>query len=179
MQSEDREEFVRILTGLADVKRVNLTAEAFEIWWLAMQDWSIDDFRQAAGYVAKHAPWLDPHEFEKVRKRAAPSEHEAWIVAVEHASGAWRHSSTCGDLQIDAVVQSIGGYHTLAMCDGDKLGFLERRFLETYRDFADGQAVRQALPNLSETPVARIGGTAHVGKLLEHVSRQPSQPERN
>ena len=155
MRAEDRQEFVRILTGLADVKRIDLTAETFEIWWLAMQDWSIDDFRQVAGHVVKVSPWLDPHEFEKVRKLSQPSEYEAWKKAIGFAAGGWRHSSTCGDPLIDSVVECIGGYQTLALTDCDKLGFYERRFLEAYRDFSDSHAARQALPNLR--PAARIG----------------------
>src|SRR6186713_1042196 len=55
------------------------------------------------------------------------------------------HNGTCGDELIDRAVRAIGGYGVIAMCDRDKLAFLERRFAEHYADIESVDDVREAV----------------------------------
>lgn len=150
MDSNDRPEFVRVLNGLAAIKRVDLTTEAYELWWRAMKNWPIDDFKDAASYLLNNCQFMpSPHDFEQLRKKGETSAHEAWSMALRHAAGGWRHG-LLGDVLIDRVVATLGGYSVIALTHKEKLGFLEHRFLDAYNDFSDTTVVREALPDLTQ-----------------------------
>ena len=150
MESSDRKEFVRVLNGLAAIKRVDLTKEAYELWWLTMQDWTIDEFRVAAGFLLKNCQFMPaPYDFERLRKESETSAHEGWSLALNHAKGAWK-DGVLGDDTIDKVVAMLGGYSVIALTNTDKLGFLERRFIDAYNDLSHSHFVRKALPNLTD-----------------------------
>ena len=110
-----------------------------------------------------------PYDFERLRKKGEPSAHEAWAQALHHAEGAWRQG-VLGDTMIDRVVSMLGGYRTLALTNSDKLGFLERRFIDAYDDFQDANGVREALPNLSERPRLQNGSAVQIGEVTKQVA---------
>ena len=168
MDSNDKPEFVRVLNGLAAIKRVDLTEEAYEMWWLSMVDWQLSDFTEAAGFLLKNCPFMPaPNDFEDLRKKSMPSAHEAWADAQSACLG-WRSNScTSSDALTDSVVSVIGGYRQIALCDVDKLVFLEKRFIETYNDFKCGNSVRQALPNLIDRPQLRHDSPVQIGAILK------------
>ena len=150
MNSSDRPEFVEILNGLAAIRRVDLTKEVYEIWWRAMKDWSIDAFRDAAGYLLKNCQFMpSPYDFEQLRKEGETSASEAWSMVFQHAEGNWRHG-LLGDARIDRAVASLGGYRVIALTNTEKLGFFERRFKDTYNDLYCTDSVRKALPDLAD-----------------------------
>ena len=150
MNSVDRPEFVEILNGLAAIKRVDLTKEVYEIWWRAMKDWSIDVFRDAAGYLLKNCQFMPtPYDFAQLRKESETSASEAWSLALQHAEGNWRHG-LLDNAKIDRVVASLGGYRVIALTNMEILGFLERRFRDTYNDLCYIDSVRHALPDLAD-----------------------------
>ncbi len=170
MDSNDRPEFVRVLNGLAAIKRVDLTKEAYELWWQSMKSWPIDDFKEAASYLLKNCQFMPtPYDFEQLRKKGEPSAHEAWVTALAHAEGAWRQG-VLGDALTDQVVAMLGGYRLLALTNSDKLGFLERRFLDAYNDFLDTGGVRKALPDLTERPRLQNGSAVQIGEVTKLVA---------
>ena len=153
MNSSDRPEFVEILNGLAAIRRVDLTKEVYEIWWRAMKDWSIGAFREAASYLLKNCQFMPtPYDFEQLRKESETSASEAWSLASQHADGNWRHG-LLGDALIDRAVASLGGYRVIALTSMEKLGFIERRFKDTYNDLCCTDSVRKALPDLTEQDI--------------------------
>ena len=167
VEAENREEFVRVLTGIATIKGKDLTKEAFELWWNAMQGWGISDFKEAAGYLLKNCQFMpSPYDFEQLRKKGEPSAHEAWSLALNHAEGAWRQG-VLGDALIDQVVASLGGYRLIALTNSDKLGFLERRFLDAYNDLLDTGGVREALPDLTERTRIQSDGLVQIAKVAK------------
>ena len=87
MAPDDKPEFVRVLNGLAAIKRVDLTKEAYEMWWGSMSDWSIDDFRGAAGHLLKTCQFMpSPYDFEQLRVVHEKTGHEAWAGVLEHCN---------------------------------------------------------------------------------------------
>ncbi len=167
MEAENREEFVRVLTGIATIKGKDLTKEAFELWWNAMQGWEISDFKEAAGYLLNNCQFMpQPYDFEQLRKKNAPSAREAWAKALQHAERAWKQG-VLGDALTDQVVAMLGGYRTLALTDSDKLGFLERRFIDAYDDFQDTGGVREALPDLTERARIQNSLPVQLGKIAK------------
>ena len=167
MDNNDRPEFVQVLNGLAAIRRVDLTKEAYELWWQSMKDWSIDGFKDAAGYLLKNCQFMPaPYDFEQLRKKGKPSAHEAWAMALHHADGAWRQG-VLGDALIDQVVAMLGGYSVIALTHQAKLGFLERRFLDAYNELQDTSVVREALPDLTERPRIQNGSPVQIAKIAE------------
>ncbi len=165
MDSGDRPEFVQVLNGLAAIKRADLTKDAYELWWQSMKDWSIDSFKDAAGYLLKNCQFMPaPYDFEQLRKKSKPSAHEAWGVALHHAEGAWRQG-VLGDALTDRVIAMLGGYSVIALTHKEKLGFLERRFLDAYNDLLDTSVVREALPDLTERARIQNGSPVQIGKI--------------
>ncbi len=165
MDSGDRPEFVRVLNGLAAIKRVDLTKDTYELWWQCMKDWSIDAFKDAAGYLLKNCQFMPaPYDFEQLRKRGEVSAHEAWSMALQHADGAWRQG-VLGDALTDRVAALLGGYSVIALTHKDKLGFLERRFLHAYNELLDTSVVREALPDLTERTRIQNGAPVRIGEV--------------
>ncbi len=164
MDSSDRPEFVRVLNGLAAIKRVDLTKDVYELWWQSMKNWSIDAFKDAAGYLLLNCKFMPtPYDFEQLRKKGEPSAHEAWSMALHHAEGPWRQG-VLGDALTDRVVAALGGYSVIALTHKDKLGYLERRFLDAYGDLLDTNSVREALPNLTERPRIQHRSPVQIGE---------------
>ncbi len=179
MDSSDRPEFVRVLNGLAAIKRVDLTKDAYELWWQCMKDWSIDAFKDAAGYLLKNCQFMPaPFDFEQLRKKGDVSAHEAWSKALHHAEGAWRQG-VLGDALTDRVVEAQGGYSVIALTHKDKLGFVERRFLDAYNDLLDTSVVREALPDLTERTRIQNGSPIQIGEIATsgRVSLVPKQAQ--
>ena len=167
MNSSDRPEFVRVLNGLAAIKRVDLTEDVYKLWWQSMKDWPIDGFKDAAGYLLKNCQFMPtPYDFEQLRKKSEPSAHEAWAKALQHAERAWK-KGVLGDALIDQVVAILGGYRMIALTNRDKLGFLERRFVDAYTDFQDTNGAREALPDLTERPRLQNSSPVQLGKIAK------------
>ena len=165
MDNNDRPEFVQVLNGLAAIRRVDLTKEAYELWWQSMKDWPLDDFKDAAGYLLLNCQFMPtPYDFEQLRKKGEVSAHEAWSMAMQHVEGAWRQG-VLGDALTDRVVAMLGGYGVIALTHQEKLGFLERRFLDTYNDLLDTSVVREALPDLTERQRIQNGSPVQIGKI--------------
>ncbi len=167
MDSSDRPEFVRVLASLAAIKRVDLTKDVYDLWWNALQCWEIGDFKDAAGYLLKNCQFMpSPYDFEQLRKKGEPSAHEAWAMALQHAEGPWRNG-VLGDARTDRVIAMLGGYRLVALTNSDKLGFLERRFLDAYNDLLDTGGVREALPNLTERARLQHRSPVQIGDIAK------------
>jgi len=170
VDSSDREEFLQVLNGLAAIKSKELTKEAYELWWQSMKDWPINEFRDAAGFLLKNCQFMPtPYDFEQLRKKGEVSAHEAWAKAMNHAEGAWRQG-LLGDDLTDRVIAMLGGYSVIAFTNQDKLGFLERRFLDAYNDLLDSGGVREALPDLTERTRIKNGSPVQIGEITDLVA---------
>ncbi len=167
MDSNDKPEFVRVITSLAAIKGKDLTKDVLLLWWQCLKDWPVDDFKNAAGYLLKNCQFMPaPYDFEQLRKKGEVSAREAWAMALHHADGAWRQG-VLGDALTDRVVAALGGYSVIALTHEDKLGFLEHRFLDAYNDLSDTSVVREALPDLTERPRIQNGSPVHIGEIAK------------
>jgi hypothetical protein len=167
LRPEDFDRFAEVVAGFAELKGKQLSAPAIELYWRAMQHWTLEEFRQAASYLLRTCQFMPtPKEFEELRKAGRPTPGEAWQRALGHcASGEWRTGAGCGDPSIDATVAMCGGWQAIALCGIDKLGFIERRFAEHYESAEDRNDARHALPELAW----RNGKALPAGELLKVV----------
>lgn len=170
MQMSEKIELVKILAGLSTIKPgVKLTPEAFEVWWLAMQDWPLNEFRAAAARLALTCEFMpSPFHFHQLRRAARQTAGEAWTDALKHVrSGDWRMGAQ-GDYHTERAVRAIGGWVAIALCNEDKLHFIERRFAEHYEAMMDAEDTREALPAIagpSRKP-ARLTADQLLGSLV-------------
>lgn len=168
MQPHDKAEFLQILNGLAAIKpNAKLTREGLKVWWLAMESWTIEEFRAAAGKLASLIEFMpSPYHFDQLKKAARPTAGEAFARAVGHAASSGYRYGPLGDELVDRAVRALGGYVVIAMCDEDKLPFLERRFSEHYEAIQDAVEVRQDLPAIADQSRGRVSGPVSVKALL-------------
>lgn len=175
MNAVDKPRFVAVLVGLATVKPgKGLTPEALDIWWNAMQAWSLDDFRAAASHLARSLAFMpSPFDFEQLRKASRPNAAEAWAAALEHVRhGRWRREAA--PPAIERAVRALGGWPVIAMSEEAKLHFLERRFAEIYDGLQDVEDVRTALPGIAPRP-ALAAEPKPVSELLPALRRSEAE----
>jgi hypothetical protein len=166
----DKPKFIKQLVGLAAIKPgKDLTPEGCEIWWQAMQDWQLEEFQQAAAHLAKSVEFMpSPFHFEQLRKAGRPTAGEAWadIRAMARRS----YEGEPADPIAARALQALGGLRAVAMCDSDKVHFLERRFAEHFEQIQDAEGVRTALPQIAPDPrgeAQRIG----IGAVAKQLAR--------
>ncbi len=142
----DEEEFLKVLNGLAAMKKLELNAPAIELWWLSFQSWEIADFKIAAAQLIKTCKWIGPNDFENLRKAGRETPAEAWVAARKFLR--WGlHGYTLDENcppKIATCIRALGGANVIAMTDEDKLPFLERRFTEHYETLEDADDVRRS-----------------------------------
>jgi hypothetical protein len=166
----DRQRFLEVVIGFAELKGKQLSVPALELYWRALQHWPLADFMAAAEQLVRTSEFMPtPKDFEDLRKAGRPTCGEAWVDARATARQ-WRegYSISSGDPFIDRVVRVIGGYRAIAMCDVDKMHFLERRFAEHFEEMQDTESTREALPNVmrdllgppSNGPRRLLGGSS-------------------
>lgn len=176
MTPADKQAFAEIVTGFAELRGKQLSRAALGLFWNSMQHWNIDEFREAANQLIRTCDWMPtPKHFEDLRKAGRPTAGEAWIKARGNASSAFScgqitQGRSCGDPLIDRAVRAIGGYGAIAMCETDKLHFLERRFAEHYEAMQGSDDIREALPQIANEKNAKLGGPTGIQALLGKVS---------
>jgi hypothetical protein len=172
MIPSDEPEFVRIVTALSSQKPGKpLTEDGIVLFWLSMQDWTIEEFKAAAAHLNKAVEFMpNAFHFEQLRKAGQSTSGEAFerarqIVRRLNPREYIGHQS--GDARLDAAIRACGGYEALAMCTTENIGFFERRFAEHFDTISDAESVRGALPDM--TGGKRLSGpqAAPFARLLE------------
>lgn len=171
MRAGDKAEFAKVILAFAELKGRQVSLPAIELYWVAMQDWELADFVAAAGHLLKTMAFMPtPKDFEDLRRAGRNTAGEAWDKAVSHAASSRYRKGPTGDDLIDQCVRMIGGYAAIAMCEEEKLHFLERRFCEHYATLEESHVVRAALPNIAKPDWLQLG--------VDSTRRQKSVVER-
>ncbi len=152
MTESDRERFLDIVIGFAELKGKVLSAGALQLFWNAMQDWSIGDFSVAAAMLIRTCEFMPtPKNFEDLKKAGRETPAEAWIAARKFLR--WGlHGYTLDENcppKIATCIRALGGANVIAMTDEDKLPFLERRFTEHYETLEDADDARRGAPEIA------------------------------
>lgn len=170
MIQADKQTFAQIVMGFAELKGKQLSKPALELFWNSMQHWPIEDFQAAANQLIRTCEFMPtPKHFEDLRKAGRATVGEAWLKAKDAAGscyvgGAIGYGSggSCGDPLIDRVVRAVGGYRAIAMCDSDKLGWLEKRFAEHFESMQDAEDTRDAVPQIARAYRPHLSGPRHI-----------------
>lgn len=160
MKPTDKTEFVKIVTGMAELYGREISAAAYEVYWNAMQDWPIEQFRRAADHLCKTSQFFPkPADFNALRKplvRVSPG--EAWTKVLDHCRfGTYRDGSGIDDGgPIDRAVAALGGYRAVAMHDASWLHTVERRFAEHLGTAEDAQTAAGTLGHDGQGRLERL-----------------------
>jgi len=154
----DRQQFLEIVLGFAELKGKKLSAPALELYWRAMRDWSLAEFRDAAEQLLRTCEFMPvPADFERLRKAGQATPGEAWAEVLEHCTGPYRCGTGIDDGgPIDQAVAALGGYRAIAMHNSEFLHVFERRFAEHYKSGIDVASVREAVPHIASDSRSRI-----------------------
>jgi hypothetical protein len=139
MNASDKPEFARIIAALSAVKPgKELTRDALELYFSALEDWTIADFKAAASHLMKTCEFMpNPFHFEQLRKKNELTKHEAWEVAFERI----KRGGNQPDDKISKAIRQVGGYYQLGMTPMDQMPFVAKRFQEAYESINDVESV--------------------------------------
>ncbi len=175
MTPEDRKAFLEVVTGFAELKGKQLSAPALELYWRAMQDWSLEEFRAAATLLLRTAVFMPtPKEFEEIRNAGRMTAGEAWAWVLSHFGGREHSPDTpCpADREcIERAVRSLGGYEALGRNSVEHNDRLERRFAEHYEAIRAAENTREAVAALPGPfrPGGRLKGPRSATDLLARL----------
>ena len=159
MMPADRKPFLEIVLGFAELKGKQLTAPALELYWNSMQHWSLEDFREAAEHLVRTEKFFPgPDAFEALRNAGRETAGEAWASIRQYLKwtvNGYQLEADTPDL-IARCISAIGGANAIAMCEEEKLHFLERRFCEHYETMQDSDDVRRAVPRIAISGLRRL-----------------------
>jgi hypothetical protein len=172
MTPTDRKKFLEVVVGFAELKGKQLSAPALELYWRSLQHWALADFLAAAEQLIRTCEFMPlPKDFEDLRKAGRLTSGEAWAKAVaacgtSHSAIGYTNGGSCGDRFVDRVVRAIGGYKAIAMCDSEKLHFLERRFADHFESMRDADDVREDVPQIAFARGVALNGPRSARDLL-------------
>ena len=172
MQQADIARFNQLVTGVCLTFGRDPEPFVLDVYWITLRDWSIEEFEQGCAHILKTAKFMPrPSDFEDLRKAGRMTPGEAFAAAMVVARDCSRHTpSSSGDPRIDAAASACGGYFAMGQQETEKIGWLERRFVEHYESISDAEDVREALPQLTGPPRG-TGGPKRIGSI--HIGVDP------
>ena len=147
MTADDYERFRNVITGMARMFEREVDAQLLDLYWLALRSWPLDEFENTAAHLLGTCRFMPrPVDFNECRQAQLPTAGEAWAQVLDCVKRSdYRRGITPGGA-IDAAVQAVGGFAVIGFTDEEKLGFVERRFSEAYKDAQKVTATREHLP---------------------------------
>jgi len=116
MQSQEKPEFFEILAGLSEIFDKVLSKPTLEIYWNALKEYTIDDFKKATNNIVrtyKYASFPKPAEFieyinplQDIEAKAEFAMDEFW----EHFNDSGHESFEWGDPVLAMTVEHYGGW---------------------------------------------------------------------
>lgn len=148
MTERDKPEFARVMNGMGAMWGRELTREVLTLWWAAMSDWTIEDFRAAAGLLVKRCQFMPtPRDFEQLKRAGEQTAGEAWSdvlsgAALDPSGRAYRAARIAG-----------GGQAAIRRANvNTELPWIQKRFMAAYAELTEVDEVREALPQVAAPP---------------------------
>ena len=176
MDDADKREFAQTLQGLGEVRGKPLSKAALSVYWLALSDWDISEFRAVTKYLLTHSQFMPtPYDFEQARK-VDDTADEAWLQVLQAIRTRQHTSATSISPKIDHVVRMMGGYANLSLTNTDDMVWRQKRFAELYEDANDIEE-RRTLLDYDRTTSGLIGSQNNArGPRLMDFSRFSRPP---
>jgi hypothetical protein len=144
------------MNGMAEIYQRELSKLLQDAYWLAMRDWSIEDFEAAASHLMQNSKWFPkPSEFADLRKAAKPGPAEAWLIALSSCKD-WRNPEMLPQGAIAEAAKAVGGFRQIAMSDTEReLPHVQRRFQEAYAEITARKEIVEAVPQIADASKLR------------------------
>lgn len=142
MQASDRPAFAKVLTGVHDFYRRDLSEFALRVWWEASQNFDLEQVTAAfsAHMMDPERGVFMPMPADLVRTLQGTQTDRAliaWGKVLDAAQRVGAYTSVVfDDGVIHAVIEDLGGWVTLCRTSHDELPHLQRRFCDSYRAYA-------------------------------------------
>lgn len=146
MEPHDMSRFRAVMAGMAKLYEKELDGVLLDAYWLALRNWSLTDFEDAAGHLMATAKFMPrPADFNELRKAGEPTAGEAWAVVL---SGAKLEPGSV----MERAANAVGGQKQIRMANIEHdLPHVQRRFIESYEAIRDAQEVRNSVPQIART----------------------------
>lgn len=175
MDDSDKREFAQTLQGLGEVRGKPLSKAALSVYWLALSDWDIEEFRAIAKHLLKHSQFMPtPYDFEQARK-VDDTADEAWLQVLEAIRTRHHTSATSISPKIDHVVRMMGGYAVLSMVNTDDLVWRQKRFAELWETASDVDDRRAALEHYR--PNLGLIGNKNSARRFVQLTERPKEDD--
>ncbi|HEY0684721.1 MAG TPA: hypothetical protein VGD45_20460 [Steroidobacter sp.] len=175
MTLDDFDAFSEVMLGFAEVKAKELSKRALKLYFRAMQDWSLEEFRAAAVHLLKHHPFPTvptPADFEQLRKAGESTAAEAWAIVL---SGAPLPPGS----RMARAAETLGGQQAIRHQDVEKsLPFTRNKFIEVYEGLTKVDPVRDSVPQIAVHGARKaLSAPTNIASLLpaELTRRSPPQ----
>lgn len=152
MKPTDRKAFLEIIIGFAELKGKALSAPALELYWNAMQHWDLADFQAGANELLRTCEFMPmPKDFEDLRKAGRETAGEVfaglrqWLKYTPHGYQLAPETPR----KIANAFSAMGGAQAYAMCDEEKLPYLEKRFCEHFDQISEVEDARVNVPQIA------------------------------
>lgn len=144
MKPADYESFCEVVVGFAELRGKQLSKAALKLYWQAMQDWRLDEFREAAEHLLRTSEFMPtPKQFEDLRTAGEPTAAEAWTIVL---SGAPLPPGS----RMHRAAEACGGQVAIRHENVERsLPFTQKRFIDAYEDLTRVDPVREDLPQIA------------------------------
>lgn len=158
MERADYRPFCEVVLGFAELKGKQLSAPALELYWRALQHWSLADFRLAAEQLVRTSEFMPtPKDFEDLRKAGDETAAEAWDAVFFKRGAVTPRARRAAEL-------AAGGRYLGHLDLEREVPHVQRRFMEIYRELADVEQTRGAVPQIA---AKRTNGLTHVARVQQ------------
>lgn len=171
MDNQDKKEFVRIMTGVAEMYGKKNSQELLQLYFSALEKYDIDDVRRAfnAHVVNPDNGQFMPKPADIVRHIDGSTETAAmlaWSKAIKAVGRVGPWESVCfDDPIIHAVIEEMGGWILFCSMSDNDVPFKSNEFVKRYR----GAMLRGNI----EYPKKLIGSSEHGNNIAGYKSKAP------
>lgn len=175
MQTTDFERFHILLLGMGELYAKELSKPLLDAYWVALRDWDLKDFEAACGHLMAHSTFMPrPAEFTALRKAGRETAGEVFAGIGRYLEYNPNGYTVKADTPraIAASIRAMGGADAYAMCEVEKLPFLEKRFCQHYEEIIEHEETRKDLPQIAygkdSLQLSKAAGTfTAIGKVTE------------
>jgi len=143
MNQSDQARFAALLTDVLAFYGQAVSGFALSVWWEACKSFEYEAVQRA---LSRHATdpergMFAPKPADVVRQvQGTPTDRaaSAWSVTLDAASRVGAYTDVVfDDPIIHAAIEDMGGWVALCRTDTDRLSYLQHRFTEAYRAYAN------------------------------------------
>lgn len=169
MLPTESKQFRNVIVGMGRMYGQELDQLVLDAYWLALKDWALEDFEDAARHLMQTAKFMPrPADFRELQKAGRPTAGEAWLAIRAMARSSL--TSEPDDPVAARALRAIGGLRAVGLCDYSRIEFMERRFAEHFETMQEAEDIREAVPQIAGASYSRLTGPQSIQNLLGRMA---------